>query len=181
MELQFQGAGVRSVNIFGWNIKIYVAGMYTAANAFFQYEDHTHVQDLVRVPMQLDFTFLRSVSADKVKEAWKYQLEHSVDHHDYDGYQDHRDLFISWFGPIAVGGTESVQLLPDGRTIVVDQGTTKGIIASHDFQKAFLSMWFGKKAVAPDLKDGLLGKTARDGSSANQSEDFKQEGATKEL
>jgi hypothetical protein len=165
MELQFQGAGVRSVTIFGWDIKVYVAGMYTAAAAadadtlfLFQYEDHTHVQDLVRVPMQLDFTFLRSVNAHKVKEAWKYQWEQSVDHREYDEYRDHRDSFLSWFGPIVVGGTESVQLLPDGRTIVID--TTKGVIACHDFQKSFLSMWFGKNAVAPDLKDGLLGNIA---------------------
>jgi hypothetical protein len=82
-----------------------------------------------------------------------------------------------------VGGTESVQLLPDGRTIVIDQGIMKGVIACHDFQKSFLSMWFGKKAVAPDLKDGLLGKIAPNGSRVNShpKNDSMQKGVFVEL
>jgi hypothetical protein len=51
---------------------------------------------------------------------------------------------------------EQVQLVGTN-TIVIDQGVTKGTIPGRDFQKAFLSLWFGSKAVSPDLKTALLG------------------------
>jgi hypothetical protein len=51
-------------------------------------------------------------------------------------------------------------------TVVVDQGIHKGAIRGRDFQRAFLSMWFGEKAVQPDLRDGLLGSGAPESAMA---------------
>ena len=107
--------------------------------------------------MQLDFTFLRSVDQGRVTDAWKQQLAHSVDY-TYPGYEQDRDFFIACFGPIKNGGMETVQLLANGTTVLIDQTVQKGVIDGRDFQKAFLSMWFGPKAVGEDLKTGLLGK-----------------------
>jgi len=179
--LRFNGAGVRSVNFFYMDIKVYVAGFYTNAahppltnaDAVFaaaaavatvqppappsQHHQQQHSHN--HYPMLFDFTFLRNVNQNKVTEAWQTQLGHSVEHNytQYDGYEQDRDAFVQCFGPIQTGGTESVLLLRDGRTIVVDQGVPKGVIANPQFQQAFLSVWFGNKAVAPDLKLGLLG------------------------
>lgn len=141
--LRFNGAGVRSVSFFGWDFKVYVAGFYHAAQHVIQ-DAETVFHVVNHHPMQLDFTFLRSVSQAKVTEAWQKQLEHSVEF-TYEGFEKDRDEFVHSFGPIENGGTESVVLLQDGRTVMVDQGVPKGVIYNKQFQRAFLSMWFGRK------------------------------------
>jgi hypothetical protein len=147
--LTLNGAGVRSVSFFGLHVKVYVAGLYTERPML-------EASDNVDQMMQLDFTFLRDVNQYRVTSAWESQLEDSVSHRHYDGYPKDRDRFISMFGPIKQGGTETVLLMGDD-TVIIDQGVQKGRIAGRDFQKAFLSMWFGERAVAADLKSGLLG------------------------
>jgi hypothetical protein len=167
--LRFNGAGVRSINMFGWEFKVYVAGFYTGIplesteSVFAALDNDTH--------MQLDFTFLRYVNQGRVTDAWNQQLAHSVDY-SYPGYENDRDFFIGSFGPIENGGTETVQLLADGTTVLIDQGVQKGVIDGRDFQKAFLSMWFGDNAVAPDLKAGLLGKVGHFGLQPAQSSEL---------
>jgi hypothetical protein len=42
-------------------------------------------------------------------------------------------------------------------TQIYDNGQLKGAIQGRDFQKAFLSMWFGSNPVQQDLKTALLG------------------------
>jgi hypothetical protein len=108
------------------------------------------------VILQLDFTFLRYVNVNRVVSAWTQQLDHSVTHR-YDGYEADRETFIKAASsrPIEKGGTQSVVIVGDTLSIV-DQGENKADIKGHNFQKAFLSMWFGDRAVASDIKAGLL-------------------------
>jgi Chalcone isomerase-like len=162
-RLLFNGAGVRSIRMLGWDFKVYVAGFYTSVpletvESVYQALDRNNMH----TPMQLDFTFLRAVNQGRVTDAWRQQTEHSVEH-TYPGYEKDRASFIDCFGPIEHGGTESVQLLSNGKTVVIDQNVRKCVIDGKDFQKAFLSMWFGSKAVSPDLKEGLLGNVNRFG------------------
>jgi hypothetical protein len=151
VTLQRNGQGVRLISFLGMNIKIYVAGFYSPSPLI----SAEQVLECRDCPMQLDFTFLRDVSQSKMTYAWKSQLEYSVTYSNYDGYERDRDAFIAMFGPIPNGGTESVQLVGED-TLVVDQGVYKGRITGRNFQMAFLSMWFGDKAVSDDLKAGLL-------------------------
>ena len=59
-------------------------------------------------------------------------------------------------GPLKKGGVESVEI--DGNvTRVFDDGKFKGQITGTNFQKAFLSLWFGSKPVMPELRAALLG------------------------
>jgi len=51
-------------------------------------------------------------------------------------------------------------------TVVVDQEEHKGVIRGRDFQRAFLSMWFGEKAVQASLKAGLLGSEVSETATA---------------
>jgi Chalcone isomerase-like len=108
------------------------------------------------VVLQLDFTFLRYVNRNRVINAWTQQLDHSVSFR-YDGYESDRDAFIKAASsqPIQHGGTQSVLLVGD-ETQIIDQGTHTASIHGHNFQQSFLSMWFGERAVASDLKEGLL-------------------------
>jgi hypothetical protein len=107
----------------------------------------------------MDFTFLRSVGKSRVISAWSQQLAHSVSY-SYDGYENDRDIFMEMFSsPIAYGGTQTVQIVGDD-TVIVNQGVHKGSIPGKEFQRAFLSMWFGERAVGEDLKSGLLSGAA---------------------
>lgn len=60
------------------------------------------------------------------------------------------------FGPIQEGRTETIVFVWDD-TVVVNQRKEKERIARKDFQRDFLSLWLIERAVAEDLKDGLLG------------------------
>jgi Chalcone isomerase-like len=151
--LSINGAGVRAISVFGFHFKIYVAGLYTATPLRSQDQALN-----TSGPLQMVFTFLRTVSHQKVKEAWERQLDASVSY-SYDGYARDREVFIHMFGPTANGGTQMVQFVGDD-TVVHDQGLEKGVILGRHFQRAFLSMWFGEKAVAADLMAGLLGSVS---------------------
>jgi hypothetical protein len=147
-ELKRNGQGIRSV----WGFKIYVAAMYSL-NRLQEAKDVLDCHG--DCPLQLDFTFLRSVTGKQCKTAWQKQLDHSVSYH-YNGYEKDRDAFIQKLsGPISNGGTLSVQMIGDD-TVVIDQGTERGVVTGKKFQKAFLSMWFGNRPVTDDLKEGLL-------------------------
>lgn len=144
------GEGVRMFNFFGMNVRIYVAGFWTT-------QQLQSVQEVMACEnqKQFDFVFLRSVGQGRVTMAWEHQLDTSVSFK-YDGYEEDRKSFIRMFGPLDKGGTESVLMIGD-ETRCIDQGVVKGIIHGKNFQRAFLSMWFGEQPVAPDLKFGLLG------------------------
>ena len=131
-------------------IKIYVAAFYTPGPL-------RTAEAVINSggPIQFDFTFLRAVGQEDVTKAWSSQFAQSVSY-TYPGYANDRDAFIAMFGPLSGGGVEQVQLVGTN-TILIDQGVTKGTIPGRDFQKSFLSLWFGSYPVAPDLKESLLG------------------------
>jgi hypothetical protein len=57
---------------------------------------------------------------------------------------------------LAQGGVESVRFVGED-TVVIDQGVNKGVIHGKNFQKTFLSLWFGSKPVGKKLRSALLG------------------------
>jgi len=149
--LQLNGAGLRSFTLLLVPIKIYVAAFYTPARL----RSEAAVMASPG-PLQFDFTFLRAVGQGDVTKAWTSQFAQSVSY-SYARYAQDRDAFISYFGPLQSMGVERVQFVGTN-TLVYDSGKLKGTIVGRDFQKAFLSLWFGSKAVSPDLKAALLGK-----------------------
>lgn len=122
------------------------------------------------------FTFLRAFGEGRVRGAWSYQLATSATDTDYEGWETDREAFIQLFGPIERMGTEQV-LLRGNETVVIDQGIQKGTIDGKEFQQAFLSMWFGEKAVSEELKTGLMGLVCAD----NDMEETNQIVADQEL
>ena len=149
--LQLNGAGLRTFSLLMIPIKIYVASLYTPTAI----RTDSGIMSSPG-PMEFDFTFLRAVNQSDVTKAWESQFAESISY-TYPGYARDRDAFIAMFGPLQNLGVEKVQLL--GTNIVIfDQGTKKGTIPGRDFQKSFLSLWFGSNPVATDLKNALLGK-----------------------
>jgi hypothetical protein len=148
--LPLNGAGLRTFSLLMVPIKIYVAAFYAP----------TPLKSEADVlaspgPLEFSFTFLRAVGASDVAKAWSSQFAASASY-TYAGYEKDRDAFVGMFGPLQQGGVQTVQLIGTD-TLVFDQGTQKGTIAGRDFQRAFLSMWFGSNAVSADLKSALLG------------------------
>jgi len=149
-RLLLNGAGLRTFTFLMVPIKIYVASFYTP----------TMIRSAATAlegsaPMEFDFTFLRAVGQGDVTKAWSSQFDQSVSY-TYPGYVRDRDAFIGMFGPLQNLGVEQVQFVGTN-TVVFDQGMRKGSIPGRDFQKAFLSLWFGSKPVASDLQRALLG------------------------
>lgn len=177
------GHGMRSITYFRIGIRIYMAAMYSvkpilSAEQVMGKSSHQNQDSSLSTidaslttapdasapgtfmgngPLQLDFTFLRYVRQSQVISAWTQQLDHSVTHRDYEGYEADRDQFIQFAsgGPIENHGTQSVQLVED-ETRIIDQGKLTGVILGKNFQQSFLSMWFGSMAVSEDLKSNLL-------------------------
>lgn len=149
--LRLNGAGLRTFSLLMIPIKIYVASLYTPA----EIRTDSGIMSSPG-PMQFNFTFLRAVNQSDVTKAWESQFAESVSY-TYPGYARDRDAFIAMFGPLQNLGVEKVQLLGTN-TVIFDQGTKKGTIPGRDFQKSFLSLWFGSNPVATDLKNALLGK-----------------------
>jgi len=152
LVLHRNGYGIRQISVYGMKINIYVAGFYSEAPLRTEEEVLS-----CETPLQFDFTFSRGVGKKQVRYAWQLQLKQSVSYQ-YEGYEQDRDNFINMFGGLKSGGTESIQLIGED-TLIIDQGELKGRISGKDFQRAFLSMWFGAKPVQLDLKEGLLGHT----------------------
>ena len=148
--LQLNGAGLRTFTLLMIPIKIYVASFYTPLAL------RTAAEAMnANGPLQFDFTFLRAVGQSDVAKAWTSQFAQSVSY-TYPGYARDRDAFIAMFGPLQNHGVEQVQMVGTN-TLVYDSGKLKGTIPGRDFQRSFLSLWFGSNPVAPDLKSALLG------------------------
>jgi hypothetical protein len=150
-QLSLNGTAVRVFRWLGIPVKIYVAAFYTPAPLRSAKEVMASSG-----PMQFDFTFLRDVSKNQVAEAWSKQIAESVDF-TYGSFDADRDRFVGMFGALKSGGTQTVQFVGED-TVIIDQGVKNGTIAGRNFQKAFLSMWFGENPVSPEIKAGLLGK-----------------------
>lgn len=148
--LPLNGAGLRTVTLAFIPIKAYVAAFYAPAPLRSEGEVLASPG-----PMVFTFTFLQGVGQGQVTDAWNSQFKASVTF-SYPGLAADQAKFVAMFGPLKKGGVERVELVGD-ETRVFDGGTLKGVIQGRNFQKAFLSLWFGSEPVMPSLKNGLLG------------------------
>lgn len=155
--LDRHGSGLRCFAFFrGIAVRVYVATFYSPQ----PFVDGQDVLDSSHedAPLQMDFTFLRGFTVGQCKLAWEKQLNESVSHR-YDGFATDKEEFLAKIATesMKANGTVTVQI-QDDRTLIFDQGTYTGEIVGKDFQRAFLSMWFGDKPVTTDLKARLLGE-----------------------
>ena len=148
--LTLNGAGVRTVVLLVIPVKAYVAAFYAPSPLRSE-------QAVLSSPgpLKFTFTFLQGVGQGQVAQAWTAQFQQSTTY-TYPGLAGDRSSFIAMFGPLKKGGIESVEIEGDV-TRVYDGGTLKGTINGRNFQKAFLSLWFGSNPVMPELKNALLG------------------------
>ncbi len=149
--VRLNGAGVRTVKLGFFPIKAYVASFYAPSPV------GSEAQAVASPgPLQFHFTFLHGVGQGQVTEAWDAQFKTSVTHI-YPELAADQKKFVAMFGPLKKGGTQTVEFVGD-ETRVYDGAALKGTIPGRDFQKAFLSLWFGTKPAEASLKANLLGK-----------------------
>jgi hypothetical protein len=148
--LPLNGAGVRTVTLAFIPIKAYVASFYAPAPL----RSETAVLASPG-PLQFNFTFLQGVGRGQVTEAWNAQFQASATY-TYAGLAADQAKFVALFGPLKKGGVDTVEIVGN-TTRVYDGGALKGTISGRNFQKAFLSLWFGSNPVQPSLKSALLG------------------------
>ncbi len=149
--LPLNGAGLRTVTLAFIPIKAYVASFY-APKPLRSYDAVLASPG----PLQFNFTFLQGVSQKQVTDAWTAQFKKSASF-TYPDLANDQSKFISFFGPLKKGGIETVEI-EGNETRAYDNGTLKGTIQGKNFQKAFLSLWFGSSPVQDSLKSDLLGK-----------------------
>jgi len=148
--LRLNGAGLRTVVLLIVPVKAYVASFYTPSPLRSEKAVLTSPG-----PMQFNFTFLQAVPQGQVARAWQAQFEDSVSY-TYPGFERDREAFIKMFGALKKGGVETVELDEDV-TQCYDNGILRGSVPGRDFQKSFLSLWFGSNPVMPSLKSAMLG------------------------
>lgn len=148
--IPLNGSGVRTFTLAFIPVKAYVAAFYAPAPL-----DTEQAVLASPGPLAFTFTFLHSVGQEQVTEAWNAQFKASATYQ-YPGLAADQAKFVALFGPLKKGGIEMVEIVGD-ETRVYDDGSPKGAIKGRDFQKAFLSMWFGSQPVMPSLKKALLG------------------------
>ncbi|MFZ4599278.1 MAG: chalcone isomerase family protein [Terrimicrobiaceae bacterium] len=147
--LNLNGAGLRTVVLLIVPIKAYVAAFYSPTPL----RSASAVQASPG-PLRFDFTFLQAVSQGQVAQAWQAQFRDSATFQ-YPNLTKDVATFSQFFGPIRSLGVQSVEL-SGTTTRILENGKLKGTISGTDFQKAFLSLWFGSNPVMPSLKTALL-------------------------
>lgn len=148
--LMLNGAGIRSVPVLLIPVDAYMASFYAPAPL----RSEQKVLDSPG-PLLFTFRFLAAVSEDKVADAWIAQFEAS-NTHSYPWFEQDLQAFSGFFGAIPKGGTQKVALVGN-ETRAYEGDELKGVVRGRDFQRSFLSLWFGAKPVEPELKQALLG------------------------
>lgn len=139
-ETPLHGHGLRTATLL--RIKIYVLAFYS--------------QNLNSRPMCFHITYLKNFSDKDVDRAWDYQFKESGEH-SYPLLKDHLVELKKYFGEISGERKQTIALVGD-TTRFYENGKLKGEIKSEDFQKNFLSIWFGKNPPTEELQEALLKK-----------------------
>ena len=131
IELLMNGRGLRSIQFFRLEVKVYVAGFYSQIPLLSE-EDVMTRRDCL---MLLDFTFLRDISKNRVISAWRKQITYSSSFR-YEELEEDTNLLIELLAlPIPKGGTQSILIDGNDTTVFLD-GVRKGSISGRNFQKA---------------------------------------------
>jgi hypothetical protein len=138
--LPFQGAGLRTAT---WiKIKVYVLAYYAAE------------KKAPATPSCFNLTYLRDFDQEDVDKAWAFQFKDSS-MHPYPQLEEHVKEIQQYFGEIKGERSENF-VLEEGSTKIYENGILKGEIKGAEFQKNFLSLWFGKKPPTKELQEELL-------------------------
>ncbi len=143
-ELPLQAAGLRTATIFG--IKVYVIALYA----------HEKISDMnaSKRPLCYEVSYLRDISNEDTDNSWEFTFKESSEHNN-PNLKNHIGILKASFGEIE-GERKHVFALSDKVTNLYENGILMGKIEGHDFQKTFLSVWYGKNPPTKDVQKALL-------------------------
>lgn len=146
-DVKLSGAGLRTATFF--KIKIYVLALFADERIKTGVES-----ELSQRPICFVMTYLRDFDESDVDRAWDYQFKESAEYQ-YPDLKKHIHELKSFYGAIKNERRQTIELVNDS-TKFYENDKLKGEIKSKDFQRSFLSMWFGKNPPTEDLKKSLL-------------------------
>lgn len=142
-----QAAGLRTATFL--KIRVYVVAYYSLEKVLKGDDPNKKKR-----PICFELTYLRDVSDKDVDRAWQYQFKESSDF-PYPKLDEHVNKLKEYFSDIKDERTHLFELV-QGKTILSENGKVKGEIDGDDFQKNFLSVWFGKNPPTEEVKENLL-------------------------
>lgn len=148
--LPLQSAALRT---FTWlKIRVYVVALYSE-HLFTGLKD----PKIGARPACYELTFLRDVDNNDTDKAWEAQFNDSSEY-PYPDLPKHIQFLKDSYGAIEGERKHVFALLPGGVTEIWENEKKKGEIKGEEFQKNFLSIWYGKKPPSDEVKAGLLKK-----------------------
>jgi hypothetical protein len=146
-ELPLQGVALRKATVFG--IKVY-AFAYYSKNPIKNPESAAFNER----PICMEAVYLRDFSDKDVNRAWDYQFKESSQFPYDELKKDIEDVKL-FFGEIKGERKESF-ILTKEKTIFLENSKQVGEINGINFQKNFLSIWFGKNPPTKEFQKELL-------------------------
>jgi hypothetical protein len=140
--LPLQGSALRTATLF--KIRVYVISYYAATKA-----NATPDPEALARPVCFRVNYLRDIDDDDADKAWKYQFKESSEY-PYPDLESHVKKLQESFGEIKGDRLHQFELV-EGKTTLLENGVKKGEVDGTEFQKNFLSVWFGKKSPVPNL------------------------------
>ncbi len=143
-----QAAALRT---FTWlKIRVYVVALYSEHK--FSGMDDPKIG--IR-PACYELTFLRDVDNEDTDKAWEAQFNDSSQF-PYTDLAKHVQFLKDKYGAIKGERKHVFALLPNGISEIWENGNKRGEIKGEEFQKNFLSIWYGKKPPSDKVKEGLI-------------------------
>ena len=134
-------------------IKVYVGGLYLT------HKEHDAGKVLAEDAARRQvLSFLYSVKAGQMCDAWKDGLEANTPHAAAE-VKKNFDTLCSWMEDIPKGNTMTLTYTPGQGTAVEVNGKAKGTLPGKPTADAVLSTWIGPKPdPGADFKKGVLGQ-----------------------
>ena len=145
--LELNGLGARLATFF--KVKVYVAGLYLEKKSM----NPKSIIDSVETK-KLVMKFLRSVDAQKLKDAWKESLLKNVK--DINKFKNELKAFNDAMVDVEKKDVMTILFKPSG-VVLTMKGKALPEIQNAGFSQALLSIWL-KNPPNDELKEGLLGK-----------------------
>ena len=145
--LPLQATALRTATIF--NIRVYIIAYYGDSKI-------TSMKSAIETKPPFCFVvkYLRDVDNKDADKAWKYQFKESSNY-PYPDLKSHVKILQDSFGEIK-GERQHVFSFSKDKTKLFENGVLKGEIPGQEFQKNFLSIWYGTKPPTKKVQEQLL-------------------------
>lgn len=148
-KLLLNGTGTRLATWF--KVHVYAAGLYVAGKS----TDATKILES-ETPKYLAMQFVRSVGAEKLRDAWETGLKNNSE--DFNRVKDSLKQLNAAMKDVEEGDRMEVAFYPGDMVVLKMSGGSSVTIKDKYFPRDLLAVWLGATPPNEELKDGLLGR-----------------------